>query len=312
MEEIQRLYGIKLSASDWENTPIAVQQLVLLLLAENQELKARLSLIEEQIKQNSQNSSKPPSGDGFGVKKKEKKASGKRARGGQVGHPGHERNFHELSVDSEITEHIPSTCKACGVELEGIDTQPYRHQVVDVPPIKAKVTEHRLHQLMCIHCGKKTRAKLPVSISASGYGESLSALVSWLSSDYRQSHGQLQQLLKRLFGIDISRATINRLRQEMSLALESVVEEAHKYVKSQPLMHSDETSFRQGNYDGHNPKQQKGWLWVVVTHFISIFEVSLNRGQVTAKQMIGEEYNGIVISDRYSSIKFVGHTSNEI
>jgi Family of unknown function (DUF6444) len=47
---------------------------VLALLAENQELKVRLSLIEEQIKQNSQNSSKPPSKDGFGAKLKGKKA----------------------------------------------------------------------------------------------------------------------------------------------------------------------------------------------------------------------------------------------
>ena len=305
MEEIQQLYGIELSASDWENTPIAVQQLVLLLIAENRELKIRLSLIEEQIKKNSKNSSRPPSGDGFGVKQQVKKTVGERERGGQIGHPGHERNFHELSADSDIHEHLPIACKACGVELEGEDTQPYRHQVIDVPPIKAKVTEHRLHQLVCPHCGEKTRAKLPLLVSASGYGERLSALVSWLSSDYRQSHGQLQQLLKRLFEIDISRASINRLRQEMSQALEWIVIEAHEYVKTQSQMHSDETSFRQGNYDGHNPKQQKGWLWVVVTRLISIFEVSLSRSQVTAKQMIGEEYNGIVISDRYSSYNWL-------
>ena len=87
----------------------------------------------------------------------------------------------------------------------------------------------------------------------------------------------------------------------MSQALESVVTLAHEYVQSQPQIHSDETSFSQGNCDGHNPKQQQGWLWVVVTKLMSIFEVSLNRGQVTAKQMIGEQYPGIVISDRYSS-----------
>ena len=300
-----QLDKIELSTVDWEGTPIAVQQLVLALLAENQELKARLSVIEEQIKQNSQNSSKPPSKDGFGAKPKVKKAKGEKARGGQLGHPGHERNFHELTAESEIHEHIPSGCRVCGVELEGTDPQPYRHQVVEVPPIAAKITEHRLHQLECPHCGEKTRAKLPAGISAVGYGARLSALVAWLSSDYRQSHGQLQQLLKQLLGIEISIASINRLRQEMSLALESVVTQAHEYVQSQPQIHSDETSFSQGNCDGHNPKQQQGWLWVVVTKLMSIFEVSLNRGQVTAKQMIGEQYAGIVISDRYSSYNWL-------
>jgi transposase len=194
MEKMPQLDKIELSTADWEGTPMAVQQLVVALLAENQELKARLSVIEEQIKQNSQNSSKPPSKDGFGTKPKVKKAKGQRNRGGQLGHPGHERNFHELTAESEIHEHIPSSCRVCGVELEGADPQPYRHQVVEVPPIAAKITEHRLHQLECPHCGKKTRAKLPAEVSAIGYGARLSALVAWLSSDYRQSHGQLQQL----------------------------------------------------------------------------------------------------------------------
>lgn len=84
-----------------------------------------------------------------------KRTVGERECGGQIGHPGHERNFHELSADSEIYEYLPIACTACGVELEGEDTQPYRHQVIDVPPIKAKVTEHRLHQLVCPHCGEK-------------------------------------------------------------------------------------------------------------------------------------------------------------
>jgi transposase len=305
MEQMPQLDKIELSTADWEGTPIAVQQLVLALLAENQELKARLSVIEEQIKQNSQNSSKPPSKDGLGAKPKAKKVKGQRNRGGQPGHPGQERNFHELTAESEIHEHIPSSCRVCGVELEGADPQPYRHQVVEVPPIVAKITEHRLHQLECPHCGKKTRAKLPAGVSAIGYGARLSALVAWLSSDYRQSHGQLQQLLKRLLGIDISTASINRLRQEMSQALESVVTKAHEYVQLQSQLHSDETSFSQGNCDGHNPKQRQGWLWVVVTKLISIFEVSLNRGQVTAKQLIGEQYAGIVISDRYSSYNWL-------
>jgi transposase len=306
MEQRPQLEGMELSTADWEGTPMAVQQIVLALIAQNQELKARLSLIEEQVAQNnSKNSSKPPSQDGFGAKPKPKKVKGQRNRGGQAGHPGHERNFHELTENSEIHEHIPSSCRVCGVELEGADPQPYRHQVVEVPPITAKITEHRLHQLECPHCGSKTRAKLPAGVSAIGYGERLSALVAWLSSDYRQSHGQLQQLLKQLLGIDISTASINRLRQEMSQALESVVKSAHEYVQSQAQIHSDETSFSQGNCDGNNPKQQQGWLWVVVTKLISIFEVSLNRGQVTAKQMIGEQYPGIVISDRYSSYNWL-------
>jgi hypothetical protein len=102
-------------------------------LAQNQELTAWLGHIEEQVAQNSQNSSKPPSKDGFGAKPKPKKVKGQRARGGQSGHPGHERNFHELTTNSEIYEHIPDSCRVCGVELEGADPQPLGLRSVTVP-----------------------------------------------------------------------------------------------------------------------------------------------------------------------------------
>ena len=69
MGTVSPLDGIELNAVDWVETPQSVQELVLRLLAENRELKTRLSWLEEQTKQNSQNSSRPPSGDGFGKKK---------------------------------------------------------------------------------------------------------------------------------------------------------------------------------------------------------------------------------------------------
>ena len=312
MENIPSVNGIELGAADWSGTPLSVQQLVLSLWSENQALKKRLSLVEEQIKQNSQNSSRPPSGDGFGQKKVEKNIGEKRTRGGQQGHRGHEPHLYAESVCREIHDHLPSTCKACGVELSGIDEHPYRHQSVEIPPIVPEIIEHRLHQLMCPHCGISTRAPLPAHISHRTYGERLCACIAWLSSDYRQSHGQLKQLLARLFGIEISRASINRVRQQMSDALAPILSEAHTYIQSQPLMHSDETSFAQGNGDGQNPKLTKGWLWVLVTQSVTVFEVALSRGQVMAQTMIGAHYDGIVISDRYSSYAWLDAKQRQV
>lgn len=312
MESVPPLNGIEFSADDWAGTPSSVQRLVLSLWAENQELKSRLSLLEEQVKQNSQNSSRPPSGDGFGKKKADKSTALKRKRGGQKGHPGHEPHLYAESACESIHEHLPSVCKSCGVELSGIDAHPYRHQSVEIPPIVPQIIEHRLHELVCPHCGVQTRATLPITISRSTHGERLSACIAWLSSDYRQSHGQLKQLLGRLFGIEISRASINRLRQQMSQALAPVLSEAHDYVQSQPQVHSDETSFSQGNGDGHNPNLTQGWLWVLVTQFVTVFEVALSRSQAMAQKMIGAAYCGIVISDRYSSYAWLNAPQRQV
>lgn len=54
---------------------------------------------------------------------------------------------------------------------------------------------------------------------------------------------------------------------------------------------------------GGNPQRTKGWLWVLVTPLLSVFEVMLSRSQATAKALIGEQFSGIVISDRYSAYR---------
>lgn len=56
-----------------------------------------------------------------------------------------------------------------------------------------------------------------------------------------------------LFGVSLSRGAVGRLRDELSQALASPVAEAKAYIQAQPVMHSDETSFSQGNRDGGNP-----------------------------------------------------------
>ena len=59
-EEIEiEIAGIKVPKADWDATPASIQALVIVL-------SERLSQLEEKLDQNSRNSSKPPSTDGFG------------------------------------------------------------------------------------------------------------------------------------------------------------------------------------------------------------------------------------------------------
>jgi len=304
--------GIRLPRVDWEATPASVQASVVTLsntIARQQEqlaqLNERIAQLEEQVRQTSQNSSRPPSSDGFAPAKPSQRQPGKRRRGGQPGHPGHSRNLYPLEACSEVVEHYPPVCRVCGEPLSGQDRSPYRHQVVELPPIQPLVCEHRLHQLTCGHCGSATRSVLPPGVSSRGYGDRLSALVALLSGGYRQSHRQVQTLLKALAGIDLSTGSINRLRQEMSAALASPVRQALDSVQRCAVLHSDETSFVQGNSDGANDDGKRAWLWVLVTPQVSVFAVYLSRAQAVAKRLIGETYDGIVVSDRYSSYGWI-------
>jgi transposase len=305
MIEAPPIEGIAIDPVDWVITPVSIQKLVVYVVAENQELKSRLSRIEEQLAQNSQNSSQAPSQDGFRKPAVAVKAKSQKQRGGQPGHAGHQPKFYELSAVDEVHRHLPRACPICGVAMTGEDPEPYRHQIVELPVLRPQITEHQLHQLTCEHCGTATRAKLPDKVGVSHYGERLTAAVGLLSSENYQSHSKIQTLLNRLFGIEISIASVNRLRQEISAALKIPVQAAQEFVQGAGYLHSDETSFRQGNADGQNPNQTKGWLWSIVTTSVVVFEVALSRGGAMARQLIGAAYTGIVISDRYRAYEWL-------
>ena len=68
--------------------------------------------LKEQLNKNSQNSSRPPSSDGFKkpAPKSLRKPSGKKA-GGQRGHRG--THLAVITAPDEIVKHMPSSCEGC-------------------------------------------------------------------------------------------------------------------------------------------------------------------------------------------------------
>ncbi len=290
MDEKQLLETAGIGAEDWERTTASVRQLVVQLGLKIEQLEQHLKeleeskeQLEEKVNRNSDNSHSPPASDAPNVeKKKPKKPTGKK-RGGQPGHPGHSRPLYPVEACDSVTDHYPETCKCCGEPLQGVDTNPYRHQVVDIPPIQLHIEEHRLHQLTCLHCGEKTRAVLPSEVEASGYKERVVAIVSVLSGMYRHSHRMVVSAMSDLFGVKMSLGTVNRLRREGSEAVSGTVEEAKAYIQSAPIVGADETGFGQGNTDGNNPQNKRAWLWVAVTLLVSFFQVMLSRSTAAAQ-----------------------------
>jgi transposase len=297
-DEIE-IAGIRVPRADWEATPASIQMLV-------QVLSERLLALEEKVNQSSQNSSKPPSTDGFGKHAKAKGRGKKPPREqGRTTAPREARKLYPAEACRAVHEVIPPACQACGSSLSGQDSHPHRHQVIELPTVEPAVVEYRLHELRCACCDTVTRAPLPSGVSALGYGERLTAMVALLSGAYRLSYRQVCAVMDDLFGVRLSRGGVGRLRQEISDAVSPAVDAAKAYVQGQPVMHSDETSYPQGNQDGGNPQCTKGWLWVLVTPLVSFFEVVLSRSQATAKALIGQEFSGIVTSDRYSAYRWI-------
>jgi hypothetical protein len=320
MEEKQLLETAEIDENDWEQTPVSVRNLVVKLFDKIEQLEKHLKelqetneKISEKVNQNSQNSNNPPTSEPLNVEipKKKKKLGGKK-RGGQIGHKGHSRFLYSEEKCKEIIEHHPDSCKCCGEKLRGIDPNPYRHQIVEIPPIVLEIVEHRLHERVCDNCGQKTRAILPPEVERSGYGERVVALVSLMSGMYRHSHRMVVSALSDYFGLKIGLGTVSRLRNQGSEAVSIAVEEAKVYVQSQRIVGADETGFKQGNADGKNPEGKKAWLWMAVTPLVTLFQVMLARSTEAAQSLLGEKFSGILNSDRYNAYNWLNVSQRQL
>jgi hypothetical protein len=83
-------------------------------------LQKEIEVIREQLNQDSHNSSKPPSSDGY--KKPSPKSLRKKSGKKPGGQPGHTR--HGLKLTGEIKETIrlePENCPCCGNSLQGVE-----------------------------------------------------------------------------------------------------------------------------------------------------------------------------------------------
>lgn len=282
-----------------EKDRIIAEQAALIaeLRAEIAKLKAHIAELEERLNKNSKNSSKPPSSDPPWAKPKTQPANGmRRKRGGQPGHPKHERPLVPLHKVGRIEVCKPTHCDGCAAALIGDDPAPERHQVFELPKIEPEVIEFQVHTLPC-PCGMRTRGKLPAGVTRSAFGPNLVALMSWLSGKFRLSKRAVVEMMSDLLGTKVSTGAVCKMERETSEALAQPVVQARAYVKEQPVAHMDETGWRESN--------KKAWLWLVLTPLVAVFHISRSRGAEVAKQLLGKAFRGVLATDRWSAYTFV-------
>jgi hypothetical protein len=61
---------------------------------------------------------------------------------------------------------------------------PFRHQVIEIPPIKPIVTEHQWQQPVCPTCGETMRAPWPEGVPSGTYGPRVPAMVALCTGSY--------------------------------------------------------------------------------------------------------------------------------
>jgi len=148
------------------------------------ELIDMMALLQERLKLDSRNSSKPPSSDGPGSGNRAQRRASQRKRGAQKGHPGSFRALLPVAEVDAVHDCPPKPVCDCG-GVVGVCGKPLRHQVFDVPAqVVAEVQEYRLYGGVCSNCGREHRAALPPGVPSGQIGPRALALIGVLGTRY--------------------------------------------------------------------------------------------------------------------------------
>jgi transposase len=292
----------------WNMVPPEAQVAILALLGSLQsrvtELEQRVGDLEARLKLNSTNSSKPPSSDLIGLKRKPPAPPSGRKRGGQPGHRRAVRSLVPPEKVRSITDCKPTECRRCGHTLAGDDPSPLVHQVAELPKIEPLVDEYRLHRLDCPNCGVTTCGDLPAGVPKGCFGPYLQAVLATLAGGYRLSKRQVQQLVGDLFGLSIATGMVSKLERQSASVLEAPFNELALEVHDAPAVAIDDTSWRED--------RRKAQLWVVVTAMTTVFTIAAKRSAAVAKAVLGSKPDQVVTSDRHSSFEWIDPGSRQV
>ncbi|MEM6840073.1 MAG: IS66 family transposase [Cyanobacteria bacterium P01_C01_bin.120] len=272
----------------------AVVALVSELLKQFQQQSARLDKLEEQVSKTSRNSSKPPSGDGFGKRTKSLRRRSDQPSGGQAEHPGQTLEWRDEPDIERL--HPLQSCPDCGGALEHAPVkQVYARQVFDLPAVDLLVTEHQVEVKHCQQCGASKQAAFPPEASnVVQYGPRLKGMMTYLMDGQLLPSKRTGEILQDLMGVSVSEGTLYTTREDCFERLEPVMSAVQDQIRNAAVVHFDETGLR--------VKHQLWWLHVAATDGLTAYFVHPKRGREAMDAMgILPTFEGKAIHDGWHS-----------
>lgn len=260
-------------------------------------LEGRVRQLEDLLGRNATNSSLPPSANPPGAPKLAPKKPTGRQTGAQPGHPAHLRRRLPPERVQHIRDFIPGQCQRCREPLPPApapdDPEPTWHQVAELPPLAAEVTEYRGHFRTCPCCGAVNHAAIPAGLKAHSVGPRLAATLAYFAGRHHLSQRGLEEAAEDVFDVPLSLGTVGHLAEQASAALAPAHAEAVQAVRGAAIKNVDETSWKLAG--------GRCWLWAAATATVAAFVIHARRSAAGLTALLGEVIEGVIGSDRWSA-----------
>lgn len=208
-------------------------------------------------------------------------------------------------TEDEITSkehHSIDACNHCGSPLT--DKQEYTRYVEDIVLAALEnlhkfktVEKHTVERGYCISCGKYSSAK-DLRGSKVTIGPNARSLICYLITLRDHSYDQVINLLWDLYRFKITDGEITNILDARRLELLPEYEKLKDITRAGPAVHMDESRWQ-------IQSEEAGYVWSMssTTSTDVVFKLADGRGAGNDKELLGENFQGVGITDRYPGYK---------
>ena len=260
------------------------------LLKELRDVTEQLNKLQERVEQLEQESHRQAAR--FRVSEKKRKKS--KSKPGRK--KGHKPAYREPPPTVDEFAEVPlDCCPHCTGPVS--DVRSIEQIIEDIPEIRV----HRLHLTTyrgtCESCGT-VRSSHPEQVSkatgAAGthIGRRALALAADLNKHFGLTMRKTTAVLDEHFGLSITPGGLSQALSRIADRLAAPYDQLRKAVRTSPAIHADETSWWLAG--------QSAWLWTFCNEHMSLYTIG-DRSQQVIRDIIGDDYPGVLISDCLSS-----------
>lgn len=208
----------------------------------------------------------------------------------------------KLDIPTHKIFHSLDTCSNCGGTL-GKPTISYSRQIIELPKVSVKVTEHVVFKRWCGSCKTQVQPEVDLSNQVVGkqrIGIKLMASIAVLRDRMRLPFKVIQTYLKIFYGLKLSKGEIIELCHTTAEAGKPLHEDLLEEIKSSPVVYADETG---GRENGRN-----GYFWSFSTPKVHLLLYRKTRAHSVVEEVFPEEFqlkekavNPILVTDFYAA-----------
>jgi len=259
------------------------------LMAQVAALTARVAELEAKLglpPKTPDNSSIPPS-------KGQKASEPSKPKAKANPHAGAHRPLHPNPTRERVV--TARVCQGCGADVANVAQSAVQvYDRIEIPKVEPDVTRVTLQGGVCPCCAKRFKAAAPEGLEpGSPFGPNLRAFVIYLRSVQGIPMARMTDVLKDLFGLDISEGALVNILDAARPAFAAQTNLIKQRLFAGTALASDETGMRVG--------KANWWLWVFHHGDSAAFVAEASRSKAVVQKFLGDRRPDVWLSDRLGS-----------